>query len=150
LCRGKGPQVVDVNKLKDAYPVINSLLNDKYDSADEEILVDTCWSISYVSDGSNDRIQLVLDNFNIARLVDLLDHENIKIVTPALRAIGNIATGDDAQTNSILKYNVIGKLGKLLSHSKTSIRKETCWTISNITAGTSEQIQVSFSFFFST
>lgn len=32
-------------------------------------------------------------------------------------------------------------LMKLFSHSKKAIRKETCWAISNITAGTREQIQ---------
>ncbi len=141
LCRGKTPHV-DVNKLKDAYPVISSLLNEKYESADEEVLIDTCWSISYLSDGANEKIQLVLENFDISRLVHLLNHENLKVLTPTLRTIGNIASGDDAQTECILKLDVLDKLYKLLGNSKTSIRKEACWTISNITAGTKNQIQV--------
>jgi hypothetical protein len=29
-----------------------------------------------------------------------------------------------------------------LDHTKKNIRKEACWTISNITAGTSDQIQL--------
>lgn len=29
----------------------------------------------------------------------------------------------------------------MLSHPKTSMRKETCWLLSNITAGTKEQIK---------
>jgi hypothetical protein len=144
LCRGKTPHV-DVTKLTAAYPVISSLLNEKYDqSKDIEVLIDTCWSISYLSDGSNEKIQLVLDNFDIGQIIQLLSHESLKVLTPTLRTIGNIASGDDAQTDSILKHNVLEKLCKLLSSTKTSIRKETCWTISNITAGTKNQIQVGF------
>jgi len=55
--------------------------------------------------------------------------------------VGNIVTGDDQQTQEILKCNTLPSLLKLLSHAKKAIRKETCWTISNITAGNSSQIQ---------
>lgn len=62
--------------------------------------------------------------------------------TPALRTIGNIVTGDDIQTQVVLNCNVLATLQGLLGSPKDSIRKEACWTISNITAGTTAQIQV--------
>ena len=141
LCRGKNPPV-DLSKLKPAYSVINSLLSESYSEAEDDILIDTCWSISYLSDGSNDKIQLVLDNFDIKHIVTLMRHTSLKILIPTLRIIGNIASGDDMQTQVILQHGVLGELGKLLNHHKSSIRKEACWTISNITAGTKNQIQV--------
>ncbi len=68
------------------------------------------------------------------------------MVSAALRAVGNIVTGDDVQTQVILNCSVLPCLLHLLSSQKESIRKEACWTISNITAGNRAQIQVIFSF----
>lgn len=76
------------------------------------------------------------------RLVELLVHPNPGVVTPALRSIGNIVTGDDLQTQVVLNCNILTNLLQLLKHPKETIRKETCWTISNITAGNKDQIQV--------
>ena len=62
---------------------------------------------------------------------------------PALRTVGNIVTGDDMQTQIIINCGALPCLLNLLTTShKKSITKEACWTISNITAGTKEQIQV--------
>merc|ERR1712190_425197 len=44
-------------------------------------------------------------------------------------------------TQVILQSGALPSLQKLLSHAKKAIRKESCWTISNITAGNREQIQ---------
>lgn len=63
-------------------------------------------------------------------------------MSPALRAIGNIVTGDDMQTQIILNCSALPCLLHLLTNGKDSICKETCWTISNITAGNRQQIQV--------
>ena len=60
----------------------------------------------------------------------------------SLRAVGNIVTGDDTQTQFILNCQVLSCLAPLLSSSKETIKKEACWTISNITAGNRMQIQV--------
>ncbi len=54
---------------------------------------------------------------------------------PALRIIGNIATGDNKQTDTILFNGVLPRLEKLLSNNKNAVRRETCWVLSNIAAG---------------
>ena len=51
-------------------------------------------------------------------------------------------TGDDIQTQRILDLDVIKLLKSLLSSPTDTILKETCWAISNITAGNVNQIQV--------
>ena len=43
--------------------------------------------------------QAVVDAGVIPRLVDLLSTEHVNVLTPALRAIGNIVTGNDQQVN---------------------------------------------------
>jgi len=64
-------------------------------------------------------------------------------VAASLRAVGNIVTGDDIQTQVVLGCSILPCLQHLLNNCpKESIRKEVCWTISNITAGNRFQIQV--------
>ena len=69
-------------------------------------------------------------------------HTAQSVISAALRAVGNIVTGDDIQTQVILNCSVLPCLLHLLGSAKESIRKESCWTISNITAGNRAQIQV--------
>lgn len=61
---------------------------------------------------------------------------------PCLRIIGNIVSGDDSQTQKILDCDLLTTLFDLLKSNRDTIRKEVCWSISNITAGTKSQIQV--------
>lgn len=110
-------------------------------SLDDEILIDACWAISYLSDGSNDKIQAVIESGVCRRLVDLLMHTSTSVQTPALRSVGNIVTGDDLQTQVVIASGALPALLSLLSSPKDGIRKEACWTISNITAGSPPQIQ---------
>lgn len=88
--------------------------------------------------------QAVIDAGVCRRLVELLTHQQPNVISSALRAVGNIVTGDDVQTQVILNCQALPCLHHLLGSSKESVRKEACWTISNITAGNRQQIQVIF------
>lgn len=136
FCRGKTPPP-DWNLISPALPVLSHLIH----SMDDEVLIDACWAISYLSDGSNDKIQAVIESGVCRRLVDLLMHQSTAVQTPALRSVGNIVTGDDVQTQVIINCGALAALLSLLSSPKDGIRKEACWTISNITAGNCAQIQ---------
>jgi len=136
FCRGKQPQP-DWELISPALTVLTKLIY----SVDEEVLIDACWAISYLSDGSNDKIQAVIESGVCRRLVELLMHGSTPVQTPALRSIGNIVTGDDLQTQVVIASGALPALLSLLSSPKPGIRKEACWTISNITAGSPHQIQ---------
>ena len=75
------------------------------------------------------------------KLVELLVRPSPSVQTPALRTVGNIVTGNEPQTQTIIDAGVFPNLLELLGHSKKGIRKEACWAISNITAGNKDQIQ---------
>jgi len=75
------------------------------------------------------------------KLVDMLAHKNVSVQTPALRAVGNIVTGTEAQTQAILVHNPFPALAMLLHSKKKAIVKEACWCLSNITAGTAAQVE---------
>ncbi len=104
-------------------------------------MADACWTISHLSDGENERIDVIINSEGLlASLVRLLDHSSTTVAKPALRSLGNVVTGDDLQTTAALGAGLIPKLANLLTHPKSCIRKEACWTLSNITAGTQVQI----------
>jgi len=70
-------------------------------------------------------------------------HQSQAVQTPALRVIGNIVTGDDHQTQTVIDFHVLPRLKQMLDspNLKKALKKEVCWTISNITAGTPNQIE---------
>ncbi|XWS57453.1 hypothetical protein CRYUN_Cryun09bG0175300 [Craigia yunnanensis] len=136
FCRGKPQPPFD--QVKPALPALAHLIH----SNDEEVLTDACWALSYLSDGTNDKIQAVIEAGVCGRLVELLLHLSPSVLIPSLRTVGNIVTGDDVQTQCIINHQALPCLLNLLTNNfKKSIKKEACWTISNITAGNKEQIQ---------
>lgn len=138
LCRGKNPPP-DFEEVSKSLQTLARLIYHQ----DDEVLTDACWALSYLTDGENAKIQRVIETGVCRRLVELLMHQSTNIITPALRSIGNIVTGDDLQTQVVLNCHVIPGLQRLLTapNMKETIKKETCWTISNITAGSVDQIQ---------
>lgn len=66
FCRGK-PQPL-FEQTKAALPTLGRLIH----SNDEEVLTDACWALSYLSDGTNDKIQAVIEAGVCSRLVELL------------------------------------------------------------------------------
>ena len=80
LCRGKNPPP-DFAKVSPALPILAHLLF----HTDADVLTDTCWALSYLSDGPNEKIQAVIDSGVCRRLVELLMHNQPSMVSAALR-----------------------------------------------------------------
>ena len=55
-------------QVRPALPVLRQLIH----LNDEEVLTDACWALSYLSDGTNDKIQAVIEAGVCQRLVELL------------------------------------------------------------------------------
>uniref|UniRef100_G1KGE6 Importin subunit alpha n=1 Tax=Anolis carolinensis TaxID=28377 RepID=G1KGE6_ANOCA len=136
LCRHKDPPP-PMETIQEILPALCVLIH----HTDVNILVDTVWALSYLTDSGNEQIQMVIDSGIVPHLVPLLSHQEVKVQTAALRAVGNIVTGTDAQTQVVLNCEALSHFPALLTHPKEKINKEAVWFLSNITAGNQEQVQ---------
>eukprot|EP00002_Diphylleia_rotans_P001773 TRINITY_DN11008_c0_g1_i1.p1 TRINITY_DN11008_c0_g1~~TRINITY_DN11008_c0_g1_i1.p1 ORF type:complete len:528 (-),score=90.42 TRINITY_DN11008_c0_g1_i1:192-1775(-) len=109
---------------------------------DREILSDSCWALAYLSDGSRDHIQALIDAGLCRRLCDLMRHPEVSVHFPALKALSNCVMGDNSQTQAALNCGMAPNLVLLLNSTSMRVRKEVCWTLSNILAGTELQIEM--------
>lgn len=138
LCRNKNPPT-QVEYIKKILPSLITLLN----KGDKQIRADSCWALSYITDGPNERIQMIIEHEIPQRLIEMLGTcSDVVLLTPVLRTAGNIVTGTDEQTEIMLRLGLLAPFKQLLKHHKPNIVKEAAWTLSNITAGTREQIQM--------
>uniref|UniRef100_A0A8C0DDD9 Importin subunit alpha n=1 Tax=Balaenoptera musculus TaxID=9771 RepID=A0A8C0DDD9_BALMU len=122
LCRNKDPPP-PMETVQEILPALCVLIY----HTDINILVDTVWALSYLTDGGNEQIQMVIDSGVVPFLVPLLSHQEVKVQTAALRAVGNIVTGTDEQTQVVLNCDVLSHFPNLLSHPKEKINKEAVW-----------------------
>ena len=68
---------------------------------DEEVLIDVCWTLSYISEHSF-QVTHILEAGILKRIVELTVHHNPGIQTPALRTIGNICGSGDIMHAQVL------------------------------------------------
>uniref|UniRef100_A0A672JER0 Importin subunit alpha n=1 Tax=Salarias fasciatus TaxID=181472 RepID=A0A672JER0_SALFA len=117
LCRSKNPYLPG-SVVQQMLPSLIMFLH----LSDKNILSQVCWAFCYLSDGENNRIEVVLRTGIIPRLMELLNHEDTYVMV-------------------VIDAGCLEVLPKLLRHSKSSVQKEAAWALSNIAAGPSKQIQ---------
>ena len=109
--------------------------------SDQEFLIDACFILYYMTEHYKDTIKDLLDINIIPRIIQNLDIDVTFIQINCLRIVGNIASGNANQTQSLIDWGLLKYLKKTIFNPKKQIRKESAWILSNIAAGTQKQIE---------
>ncbi|XP_042191932.1 importin subunit alpha-3-like [Callorhinchus milii] len=134
ICRRKDPSLSQ-NVVQEILPELCALIH----HSDTAILIDTVLIFSYITDGDNEQIQMIIDSGVVPYLVPLFSHQDISVQTGALRAAGNIVTGTDEQAQVVLNCGALSHFQALLTHPNTKVNKDAAWFLSNVTAGNQQQ-----------
>lgn len=137
LCRGTPSPPKETTA-----PVIFPLVSLLDKPISEAAKVDILWALSYLSDGNEQKIELVLGTGVALKLVNLLQEGSLKVkcTTPIVRMLGNFVSGSDNQTQVVIESGIIDLLPGLLGSRSKTIRKESSWLTSNIACGNHQQI----------
>ena len=118
-----------------------------YYTNDVEILSETFETLHLLCNGDDSeefiRIQAVLD-LNISTLIIQkgLMNKNLKVLKPALRLCGSLVSGLNSQIQTLLDSGMIDFFYNLLRDQCKEVRFLTCFIMSNIVSGTSDQLQM--------
>merc|ERR1711931_375440 len=85
--------------------------------SDSRVQADAAWGLSYVTDGSEDHVGAVCACQNgaiVDQLMVLLAEGSKLTMVPSLRALGNIVTGSDVQTQFALDRGFLKLVPELL------------------------------------
>ena len=109
------------------------------------VLNEFLWVMAYITNDMSDDLYM--------KAFQIVDHQfldylfmNEKMSLPALRTCGNLATGSAEVAQKILDLGFVDRLNVIKGRPSGRLQKEICWILSNIAAGTIEQIHSVISF----
>ena len=130
------PAVPILTELVQEIIIGNMQVNDRND------LLENCyWCFSDITNGTSERIQVVIESGIVKCLVESMSDDQIRVKTAAVRTICNIVSGTNRQAQEVINCGALPKIHLLLHTQDKKIREEVCWAISNLTAGSTQQVQ---------
>lgn len=109
--------------------------------SDKKCNIDSAWAFSYFTDAGDDHVKAIAKvPGTYEQLMRLASSNDKKLVVPSLRALGNVVSGDDKNTEYLLNQGFLKLMIHLLETcTAQSIIKDACWAVSNVAAGTVKQ-----------
>ena len=147
LCRNK--PVPNAHRVGVCIPTVKRILLGSQgvggiDTLDNELLPDLLGTLACLSLTSDTLSQRLLSHGFLEYLIKLLSQLpslSLPLLTPAMRTLGNFLTGCEQDTQLVLDAGFTPILHQLLRYPLEQVRKEACWTASNVAAGSRGQKQ---------
>lgn len=147
----KGPDAKAANELISIDGILNAITRN-LEKADEELATEVAWVVVYLSALSEKAISLIVRSSVPQLLIGrLLASENLQLLIPVLRGLGNLVAGDGYMVDSVLIVGnsitdqAISSLIKCLKSDNRVLKKEASWAMSNIAAGSFDHKKLIFS-----
>jgi hypothetical protein len=129
LCRHKPKPPLEA--VAAALPVCYHLMK----HSDTTVQHSACWAISYISDGSQERILACQSAGMIPIVLELLRTQRPSVMMPAIRTFGNYAEVSANAAEEISAMGVLQLMAPAMQpHVDQLLRKECCFLLSNMAA----------------
>eukprot|EP00752_Nemacystus_decipiens_P018755 g16815.t1 len=137
LCRRLPPPPLPV-----VLPIIETLrpVIEAANTTDAEMLVDAGWVLYHITRAGSDRIDAVLSAGMLPMMPDMILHDNVQVVRPAIRAMDNLACSSAAHRGALLEAGVLDPLVETLGSDSPKVRADALRLLSCIAAGSPEQV----------
>jgi len=105
-----------------------------------------CWALATITDLSDDSdpdtVSMVISSDILPVVLDAARNPNVDVAIPSLKVIGNGLSGCDGDADTVMAAGVLDTLLAILrGGGDDSLAKEAAWALSNIAAGTEQQLQ---------
>ena len=143
LCRGRPKP--NFEHVSIAIPYLSKIFNNTptptSKSTGGEIFASTCWTLFYLSEGSDEKVLDALDRCDIfARLFSIIagagagavDHHNPQLILVSLQILSNFALGDGSYVEKLWIDNRIECISQVLNSSKKDVVVEALFLLSNV------------------
>lgn len=117
ICNG----VKNFDNLKPFVFSLSNFLHENNDLLTDTLRMHVAWSFAYITDGESERIQSLIATGVLSILTSYLtDISKTALLVPTLRVFGNISSGSDDQTQTVLDCGVLNFLSKILDLGSVS------------------------------
>ena len=87
----------------------------------DKIRIDIVWALSYLAELPDGGVEALIEAGAVAELVAIIERMPRKaLLMPAVRAVGNVSVGTDAQTDRLVEAGFLDHAAALLSHPSVS------------------------------
>jgi len=139
LCIHKPPPPLEI-----VVPAIDAAALTINRQKDASILGEAISTLSELADSGSDRIALIIRTGILPKLVELIKDDRLDVAYCSLKTIGNITYGNEEQTEAVLNSKGLAALKDILKKPLKKLKKDACWVLSNIAAGSPNQVQALF------
>ena len=98
-----------------------------------------------MTEHSNSRLTAFMNTGVAPKIIEYLGCGVPEILTPSLRNLGNVCYGNEAHIQTLINLGLLHHLEVILNHKKKVIKREVCWTLSNIAASVPKHVETLFS-----